>query len=394
MSWLLTVVDQLGTEASHRTEVEHLPTRLHSWRIIQGNTTSLRLEETNMDNKLAAILALYDDTASLKDAYTIPALWYIDADIERLEQKRVFGESWQAIGRTEQLMQPGDYITAEFGGEPILAVCGTDGILRAFFNVCRHHAAAVATAPCGRAKSFRCPYHGWNYGLDGSLKGMPEFTGVCNFDPSANGLMPVAIDTWENFVFVNLTVDPEPLQHYLSGLVSLVSPLGLTQLQFHSRKEYTLNCNWKVYVDNYLDGGYHVPHLHKGLNSVLDYSHYTIENGEHFCLQSSPMVISNEDAQVSATRKGDRARYFWIYPNFMINIYEGVMDTNSGLFRAARISAALFSTFTFPMYPPHWKSKTTPASLPVRRCKTKTLPSVSPYKRALPRAPTEPAASR
>ena len=281
-----------------------------------------------MDNKLAAILALYDDTASLKHAHTIPAQWYLDAEVERLEQKRVFGENWQAIGRTEQLMQPGDYITAEFGGEPILAVRETDGNLRAFFNVCRHHAAAVATAACGRAQSFRCPYHGWNYGLDGRLKGTPEFAGVCNFDPLANGLVPVAIDTWENFVFVNLTVDPEPLQRYLSDLVSLVSPLGLNQLQFHSRKEYTLNCNWKVYVDNYLDGGYHVPHLHRGLNSVLDYSHYTIENGEHFCLQSSPMVISDEDAQVSATRKGDRARYFWIYPNFMINIYEGVMDTN------------------------------------------------------------------
>jgi choline monooxygenase len=83
-----------------------------------------------------------------------------------------------------------------------------------------------------------------------------------------------------------------------------------------------------VYVDNYLDGGYHVPHLHKGLNSVLDYAHYTIENGRHYCLQSSPMVASDEDMQVAATRTGDRAWYFWIYPNFMINAYQGVMDTN------------------------------------------------------------------
>jgi choline monooxygenase len=281
-----------------------------------------------MENRLAAILALYDNTAPLKDAHTIPAPWYLDIEIERLEQQRVFGGNWLAIGRTEQLTHPGDYITAAIAGEPILAVRGADGNLRAFFNVCRHHAAAVATAPCGRAQSFRCPYHGWNYGLDGSLKGMPEFAGVCNFDQSANGLVPVSIETWENFVFVSLAVDPEPLPHYLGDLVSLVSPLGLDQLQFHSWREYTLNCNWKVYVDNYLDGGYHVPHLHKGLNSVLDYTHYTIENGTHFCLQSSPMVASDEDAQVSATRKGDRAWYFWIYPNFMINIYQGVMDTN------------------------------------------------------------------
>jgi len=281
-----------------------------------------------MDEKLASMLALYDDTAPLEEAHTIPAPWYLDAGIERLEQQHVFAGNWQAIGRTDQLADPGDYFTTEFAGEPILAVRGADGHLRAFFNVCRHHAAAVATAPCGHAQTFRCPYHGWNYGLDGSLKGMPEFAGVRNFDRSANGLVPVAVDTWENFVFVNLAPNPTPLVHYLSDIVPRVTPLGLEKMQFHSRRDYTLNCNWKVYVDNYLDGGYHVPHLHKGLNSVLDYTHYTIENGAHYCLQSSPMVVSDEDEQVSATRKGERAWYFWIYPNFMMNIYQGVMDTN------------------------------------------------------------------
>jgi choline monooxygenase len=157
---------------------------------------------------------------------------------------------------------------------------------------------------------------------------MPEFAGVCNFDRAANGLVPLAVDIWENFVFVNLDPSHDSLRQYLSDLIPRVEPLGLTKLQFHSRKEYTLRCNWKVYVDNYLDGGYHVPHLHKGLNSVLDYAHYTIEIGERFCLQSSPMVVSDEDAQVAATRTGDRAWYFWLYPNFMINVYEGVMDTN------------------------------------------------------------------
>jgi choline monooxygenase len=281
-----------------------------------------------MDEKLASILALYNDAAPLEEAHTIPAAWYLDTAIERLEQQQVFAANWQAIGRTDQVSHSGDYFTAEFAGEQILAVRGADGQLRAFFNVCRHHAAAVATVSCGHAQSFRCPYHGWNYGLDGSLKGTPEFAGVCNFDRLANGLVPVAVDTWENFVFVNLATNPAPLRHYLDDLVPRVTLLDLDKLQFHSCRDYTLNCNWKVYVDNYLDGGYHVPHLHKGLNSVLDYTHYTIENGQRYCLQSSPMVASNEDAQISATRTGDRARYFWIYPNFMINIYEGVMDTN------------------------------------------------------------------
>src|SRR5207253_1044110 len=97
-------------------------------------------------------------------------------------------------------------------------------------------------------------------------------------------------------------------------------------LHWCERRRYTLNCNWKVFVDNYLDGGYHVPHLHKGLDSVLDYSNYTIENGERFCLQSSPMASRADE--VGAARRGARALYYWLYPNLMINFYEGVMDTN------------------------------------------------------------------
>ena len=94
------------------------------------------------------------------------------------------------------------------------------------------------------------------------------------------------------------------------------------------QRRYILDCNWKVFVDNYLDGGYHVPHLHKGLDSVLDYSSYTIETGERFCLQSSPMMAAGAEAETGAVRKGERALYYWIYPNFMINWYDGVMDTN------------------------------------------------------------------
>ena len=281
-----------------------------------------------MQASIEEILSGYNDRARLAEASTIPAPWYIDPRIFELERHNVFSKTWQLVARTSQLQHAGDYVTARLAGEPIVVVRGADGALRSFYNVCRHHAAAVATTPAGHVQSFRCPYHGWNYGLDGSLKGMPEFAGVCNFDRQANGLVQVAVASWENFVFVNLSSPTASLEEFLGDLASQVSPLALDKLQFHSRKEYTLDCNWKVFVDNYLDGGYHVPHLHKGLNSVLDYSHYTIENGEHYCLQSSPMVASNEDEQVSATRKGDRARYFWLYPNFMINIYDGVMDTN------------------------------------------------------------------
>lgn len=279
-------------------------------------------------HSLDQILASYNDRAPLAEASTIPAPWYFDSRIAELERLNVFGRTWQLVAHSRQVSQPGQFVTATVSGEPIVVVRGNDNVLRAFYNVCRHHAAAVVTQPCGQASLLRCPYHGWNYGLDGSLKGMPEFEGVKDFDRGKNGLAPVRVETWECFVFINLDPDAESLTQFMGGLVSRVTPLGISNLHFFDRKTYNIACNWKVFVDNYLDGGYHVPHLHKGLNSVLDYKQYTIETEDRYCLQSSPMVSSAEDAATGATRKGDRARYFWQYPNLMINCYEGYMDTN------------------------------------------------------------------
>ena len=281
-----------------------------------------------MDSSLREIVSSYNDQDPLDHASTIPAAWYVDNRIAELERQTVLGRTWQVVARADQLRRPGQFVTAEVAGEPVVVVRDGDDQLRAFYNVCRHHAAAVVTEDQGTASILRCPYHGWSYGLDGSLKGAPEFEGVCSFDRSRNGLVPLRVETWEQFVFVNLDPQAAPLTNFLGGLVQRVAPLNLALVHFFERRSYSLNCNWKVFVDNYLDGGYHVPHLHKALNSVLEYKQYTIENEDRYCLQSSPMVSSNMDAATSATRTGDRAWYFWQYPNFMINLYAGYMDTN------------------------------------------------------------------
>ena len=279
-------------------------------------------------NTLQSIVASYDANAPLAEASTIPAPWYVDSRVAELETSAVFSRTWQMVGRVDQVEAPGQFVTTTVAGEPIVVVRGNDGVLRGFYNVCRHHAAAVVTEPCGKASILHCPYHGWNYGLDGSLKGMPEFDGVKNFDRQQNGLVPVKVETWEKFVFVNLDPEGVPLRDFLGGLTKRIAPLGVSKLHYFDNRVYEIHCNWKVFVDNYLDGGYHVPHLHKGLNSVLDYKEYTIQNEDRYCLQSSPMVASSDDASTGATRKGDRAWYFWQYPNLMINCYEGYMDTN------------------------------------------------------------------
>ena len=282
-----------------------------------------------MEPTLKEILASYNAAAALPDAHTIPASWYTDPRIAQLELQNVLSRAWQAVGRAEQVEKPGQYVTASVAGEPVVAVRGSDGKLRAFYNVCRHHAMTVMNEPCGHAQHMRCPYHGWTYNLEGQLRGMTEFEGVCNFDRAQNGLVPIRVETWENFVFVNLDPHAASLEEFLGALVGLAKPLGFGGLHFVERRSYRLNCNWKVYVDNFLDGGYHVPHMHKGLNSVLDYTNYTIENVDRCCVQSSPVAVDkSSEASAAATRKGDRAYYFWQYPNFMLNWYQGYLDTN------------------------------------------------------------------
>jgi len=307
---------------------------------------------------LQEIIGSYNPDAPLEQAWTIPAPWYTDQRLYTLELQSVFAGSWQVAGRVDQVSAPGQYVTSEIAGEPIVVVRGGDNVLRGFFNVCRHHAAAVMTEPEGSTHNLRCPYHGWTYSLEGELKGTPDFSGVCDFDRSVNGLVPLQTAVWESWVFVSIKPNdrgrwPDDsaltnLENFLgSDLISQFSLLHLKSLQWMERRHYTFDCNWKVFVDNYLDGGYHIPYLHKGLDSVLDYSRYTIENGPRFCLQWSPMVREGAEAETGAVRQGDRALYYWIYPNFMINWYDGVMDTNLVIPRGIDQTEVIFD-FYFP----------------------------------------------
>jgi len=307
-----------------------------------------RTTETLMDgtHRLTRLVDAYDPKAPLSKAWTIPSSWYVDPGIMELERRTVFDRNWQLVGRVDQISEPGQYLTADVAGEPLVIVRGKDGLLRGFFNVCRHHAAQVMTEPCGIAQHLRCPYHGWTYSLEGELKGTPDMKGVEQFDLAKYGLVPVATATWENWVFIRLSQSGPSLEAFLTPqLMNEIRPLQVQNLHWMERRHYAFDCNWKVFVDNYLDGGYHVPHLHKGLDSVLDYSKYTIENGARHCLQSSPVVSEGAEAETGAVRTGERALYYWIHPNFMINWYQGMMDTNLVLPRGVDRTEVIFDFY-------------------------------------------------
>lgn len=278
-------------------------------------------------SSVADKLRAFDPGLPLERAHTIPSSWYFDREIAELEKERVFGGTWQAVGRADQVSESGRFFTADVAGQPILVVRDEHGTLRAFHNVCRHRAARVAHEPEGKVSKLRCRYHGWTYDLAGCLRGTPEFEGVCDFPKEHNGLIPLAVETWGPFVFVYAEANPPPLADFLAPLPERSAPFQPASLKFAGRRSYDLACNWKVYVDNFLDGGYHVHTVHPGLASVLDYANYRAETFAFTSVQNSPLKV-DDSGDLAKVRAGTSAQYWYVFPNFMVNLYQGVMDTN------------------------------------------------------------------
>lgn len=265
----------------------------------------------------------FDPALPLDRAKTIPSDYYTSPGIAQAESLHVFGKSWQCVGRAEQVAEPGQFLTAEIAGEPVLVIRDSEGQLRAFANVCRHRAAPLLTEPHGCVNKLRCRYHGWTYDLTGALRGTPEFDGVCDFDKASNGLVPLGgVTVAGPFVWVHLE---KPMQPVTTEFAPFFAQSNFDGLQYHATRSYDLNCNWKVYIDNYLDGGYHVNTVHPALAGVLDYQQYRVELFERCNVQTSPLVSA--EGSIGETRTGTAA-YWWLYPNFMVNLYSGVLDTN------------------------------------------------------------------
>lgn len=265
----------------------------------------------------------------IERAATIPARLYNDPVYLELERERVFAHGWQLIARSEQLTGHGDYVTIEVGNDSIVVVRdGQD--LRGFHNVCLHRAGPVAEG-CGRRNTLQCRYHGWTYRLDGGLLRAPEMQGVEGFSPADMRLVPVRIAQWGPLVFANLDGKAPPLLEVLEDIPARVAPFGCESMRYVTSRSWDIACNWKVYVDNYLEG-YHVPVVHPGLHKELDYDNYRVEPHRYYSIQHAPLrAVTGEGAE----RRYDPSRtdtpeavYVWLFPNVMLNVYLGQMQTN------------------------------------------------------------------
>jgi len=259
---------------------------------------------------------------------TIPSSWYTDPAFHQVDRDAVFAQSWQNVGSADQVREAGQFIVGTVADNPVIVVRGEEGELRAFYNVCKHRGGPLALCD-GQAKSLRCQYHGWTYLLDGSLRGVPKMDRSELFDKKDFGLVPIKVDLWEGQVFVHLGADPRPVGETFKGIVERIAPTNVGGLRFARRVDYEVGCNWKVYVDNFLEG-YHVPFVHPELVSLFEYSQYRTEVFDRYNLQWTPLD-ANTPSPYSGNGAGDgggQAFYYWVWPNFMLNILPGRLQTN------------------------------------------------------------------
>jgi choline monooxygenase len=277
----------------------------------------------------------FNPANDLASASTMPSRWYTDPAFLELEKERIFWKTWQPVGRAAMVARVGDFFACEVVGEPLVITRDQDQRLRAFYNVCRHRAMLVAKGK-GNRRSLQCMYHGWTYGLDGRLLNAPEFDGVENWQKGDVCLPEVPVAEWGPFIFVNLDPAATPLPETSYGKIGAeirAKGFNIDQMSLVERRDYLIDCNWKVYVDNYLEG-YHLPIAHPGLFRELDYDQYRIDTFEDYSSQYAPIRPANPDDPRSRDRRYVRsedeaeALYYWCFPNVMLNVYLDNMSIN------------------------------------------------------------------
>jgi phenylpropionate dioxygenase-like ring-hydroxylating dioxygenase large terminal subunit len=245
---------------------------------------------------------------------TLPFSWYTDEDILRREQQRIFRRSWQYAGRADQVSQPGSYMATWTGEVPVVVTRADDGEVRAFANVCRHR-GSVLVEDEGRRATIQCPYHAWTYGLDGQLRAAPRSDREEAFDREELSLVPMRLEAWGPLLFVTADPEPSPLAEALGEVPTLLAEAGIdmSELRFHRRVEYEVECNWKIACENYLEC-YHCPVAHPGFSKVVDVSPdaYRLQTGRLTSSQFGPLRDGTAEGQ-----------FHFVWPNLKVYSYPG-----------------------------------------------------------------------
>jgi glycine betaine catabolism A len=272
----------------------------------------------------------------LERASLLPPRVFHDPAVYEFEQVEWFARSWLCAGRQEDVGRPGTYFVARVGTESVIVVRDRQDVLRAFNNVCRHRGSTLLDQPADGGSSLariQCPYHAWIYDLDGSLRRAPHTDALLDFDPSAMGLQPLELETWQGFVFIRLDGDGTSLVDHLADLPARLSRFPIDRLMRARRIEYEVAANWKVIAENYSEC-YHCPGVHPQLNRLTPY-----DRGRNFESRGPwaggwmELVDGADTMSTDGLRHGrpsmagideqDRRRiyYFVVWPNLLLSVH-------------------------------------------------------------------------
>nr|AAV91779.1 choline monooxygenase [Salicornia europaea]AGD99673.1 choline monooxygenase [Salicornia bigelovii] len=269
----------------------------------------------------------FDPKIPAEDALTPPSSWYTEPAFYSHELDRIFYKGWQVAGISDQIKEKNQYFTGRLGNVEYVVCRDGEGKVHAFHNVCTHRASILA---CGSGKKscFVCPYHGWVFGLDGDLTKATQTTDAQTFDPKEYGLVPLKVAEWGPFVLISVDKnlpETDPGTEWLGSSAEDVKAHAFDpNLQFIHRSEFPMECNWKVFCDNYVDSSYHVPYAHKYYATELDFDTYDTQTIGKVVIQR---VAGNSNKPDGFDRLGNQAFYAFAYPNFAVERYGPWMTT-------------------------------------------------------------------
>lgn len=216
-------------------------------------------------------------TVEVRTEYLLPPEAYYSPEWYAREQTAIFGRTWNLVGYTCDVPAPGSWMTGAVADEPVLVARGDDGVLRAFTNMCRHRGMVLASGRGCGSRTLRCSYHGWEFGLDGSLARVPQRAAQFpDLDADQLGLVTLGVGEWGGLVFVNPDAAHGPsFDEWLGDFPTpeFVGDYPLSDLVEVWRSQHDLACNWKLYIENHIDC-YHLWYLHE---STLDmYDHHAL----------------------------------------------------------------------------------------------------------------------
>ncbi|MGH0035729.1 MAG: aromatic ring-hydroxylating oxygenase subunit alpha [Myxococcota bacterium] len=251
---------------------------------------------------------------------SLPADVYGRPQVYERERRTLFAREWLLVAHEAEIPSPGDARALLLAGWPVFVRRGRDGALRAFHNVCRHRAGPLLWDDEERCETIRCRYHGWVYDDAGRLVRAPHFGEPGPDGASDIALAPIRLETWHGLVFLNLDPDAPGLDRLLAPLEEPVAALDLASFRLHSRASHPIACDWKVYVENYLEG-YHVPALHPKLRAEIDWRSYRVEvHGD------DGLVTHHTDSAASVAATVYGGLWAWLAPNAALNVYQGGMS--------------------------------------------------------------------